>query len=136
MNRRKFSPEQEKEAWKIAIRNAIQKLNPSGFVEKPGNRFLVMFDRDLTETEREIIKSLRFKKKANAFVYTYNEKAKVKPLCVFEDAQVIALYDNMIVYDKKVNTILLRGLTNLQFKYKTKLRLYEVSYNETKNTDE
>ena len=132
MNRRKFSPEQEKEAWEIAIRNAIQKLNPSGFVEKPGNRFLVMFDRDLTEIEREIIKSLRFKKKANAFVYTYNEKAKVKPLCAFEDVQIIALYDCMIVYDKKVDSSLLKGLTDLQFKFKTKIRLYEVSYDETK----
>lgn len=114
--------------WKIATREAIQAMNPSGFIEMPGNRFLVMFDRELFEQEKEKLKILNFKDAGKAYAYTYNPKVKLKGLIRIFDAEILAVYDSCIIYDSEVEKQLLEKIPNLNFRFKTLINLYQVSY--------
>ncbi len=115
--------------WKQAIRKAIERMSAVGLIEMSNNRFLIIFDRELDEqNEKYIAETLKLKFKDNGFVYTFNSKTKIKPFNVFKDAQVIAIYDNMIIYDKEIEESLLSGLKDLQFKFKTKIYIYETKY--------
>ncbi len=116
-------------AWKQATRAAIQKMKPAGFVELPGNKFHVMFDRELNQDETEMaLNVLKLKLEQKAYAYTYNPNSSNKNMILMFDANVIGLYNNIIVYDIAVNEKMLLGIKDLQFKYKTNLYLYSVEY--------
>lgn len=114
-------------AWKEAVRTAIEKMEPAGFIELPNNKFLVMFDRELLSNEKEKTEAIGLKYKASGYAYTFNRNAKLRPIMAFE-ANIIALYDEMVIYDREVEAELLAQLKDLKFKFKTRIDLYEIEY--------
>lgn len=115
--------------WKQAIRQAIERMRAVGLIEMSDNRFLIIFDRELTdENEKSIAETLGLKFKDTGFAYTFNAETKIKPFNVFKNAEVIAIYDNMIIYDKKIEENLLSGLKDLQFSFKTQIYIFETKY--------
>lgn len=120
--------EQKIMAWKMATREAVNSMHPSGFVEMPGNKFLVMFDRELTAEEIEKAQILKFQDFGKAYMYSYNSKAKMRGIIRMFDAEIMALWDSVIIYDKEVDVEMLKGIPNLKFKFKAFINLYEIDY--------
>lgn len=115
--------------WKQAIRQDIERMRAVGLIEMSDNRFLIIFDRELTdENEKFIAETLGLKFKDTGFAYTFNAETKIKPFNAFKNAEVIAIYDNMIIYDKKIEENLLSGLKDLQFSFKTQIYIFETKY--------
>lgn len=112
--------------WRQAVRRAIERMKPTGFIEIPGNKFIVMFDRELSERDADMASTLKLKLESSGFAYTYNSNFK-KMIFAF-DANVISIYANMIVYDARVEEGIFSGMTDLQFKFKTQIDIYSTEY--------
>lgn len=114
--------------WRQAVRHAIERMKPTGFIEMPGNKFLVMFDRELSGQDAYMASTLKLKLESSGFAYTYNSNSNFKKMFFAFDANVISIYENMIVYDARVEEGILSGMTDLQFKFKTQIDIYSTEY--------
>lgn len=117
------------QGWKEATVGALRKMNPIGLIELPDNIFIVMFDRELTDEEKQMAKVIRLEKESIVYAYTYNVNYKFRKMIDIFEANIIYLYGNVVVYDKKVDETNLSGIWGLQFKFKTQIDVYSVKYN-------
>lgn len=121
------------EKWKQDTRKTLEEMNSTGFIEMPGDKFLVMFDREFTETENEKANSINLEFVMKVYAYTYNVKARYTGFAFSLDANVITSYSNVVIYDEKVNEGILSGIEDLQFKFKTQIDIYEIAYTSYNN---
>lgn len=121
------------EKWKQYTRKTLEEMNSIGFIEIPGDKFLALFDRELTETENEKANSINLEFVMKVYAYTYNVEARYSSFAFSLDANVIISYSNVVIYDEKVDEGILSGIEDLQFQFKTQIDIYEIAYTSYNN---
>ena len=124
----KISETKRLEGWQKAMRKAVSSMKPLGFIEVENDKFLILFDRELDEEEIEKAETLRFEKIGRAYAYSFNPKATMRSVIFAFDAEIIAVWGNLIVYDTEVPHTKVRGLKDLEFKPRCLLDMFEVNF--------